>query len=122
VGLFQSAQSLLASLLGLARTRLELLSTELQEALARLVLLLICAVAAVLLCTLALGLAALAVVMAVPPEQRVAVSAGLALAFLAAAGLLAWRVRREAAVRPFAASLIELDRDVAALPPREPRD
>ena len=121
MGLFQSAQSLLASLLGLARTRLELLSTELQEALARLVLLLICAVAAVLLCMLALGLAAVAVVMAVPPEQRVVVSAGLALAFLAAAGLLAWRVRREAAVRPFAASLAELDRDSTALQPREPR-
>lgn len=122
MGLFQSAQALLASLLGLARTRLELLDTELQEALARLVLLVICAVAAVLLCALALGFAAVAVVMAAPPGQRVAVAAGLALAFLAAAGVLAWRLRREAAARPFAASLAELERDAAALQPREPSD
>jgi uncharacterized membrane protein YqjE len=122
VGLFQSAQALLASLLGLARTRLELLSTELQEALARLVLLVICAVAAVLLCALALGFAAVAAVLAAPPEQRVAVAAGLALAFLAAAGVFAWRLRREAAARPFVASLAELERDAAALQPREPRD
>ena len=46
MGLFQSAQALLASVLGLARTRLELLGTELQETLARLVLLVICAVTA----------------------------------------------------------------------------
>jgi uncharacterized membrane protein YqjE len=122
VGLFQSAQALLASLLGLARTRLELLSTELQEALARLVLQVICAVAAVLLGALALGFAALAAVLAAPPEQRVAVAAGLALAFLAVAGVFAWRLRREAAARPFAASLAELERDAAALQPREPRD
>jgi uncharacterized membrane protein YqjE len=122
VGLFQSAQGLLASVLALARTRLELLGTELQETLARLVLLVICAVAAVLLCALALGFAAVALVMAAPPEQRIAVSAGLALAFLAAAGVFAWRLRREAAARPFAASLAELERDAAALPPREPRD
>lgn len=122
MGLFQSAQALLASLLGLARTRLELLDTELQEALARLVLLVICAVAAVLLCALALGFAAVAVVMAAPPGQRVAVAAGLALAFLAGAGVLAWRLRREVAARSFAASLAELERDAAALQPREPRD
>lgn len=122
MGLFQSAQALLASLLGLARTRLELLDTELQEALARLVLLVICAVAAVLLCALALGFAAVAVVMAAPPGQRVAVAAGLALAFLAGAGVLAWRLWREAAARPFAASLAELERDAAALQPREPSD
>jgi uncharacterized membrane protein YqjE len=122
VGLFQSAQALLASVLALARTRLELLGTELQETLARLVLLVICAVAAVLLGALALGFAAVALVMAVPPEQRVAVSAGLALAFLAAAGGFAWRLRREATARPFAASVAELERDAAALPPREPRD
>lgn len=122
MGLFQSAQALLASLLGLARTRLELFSTELQEALARLVLLVICAVGAVLLGALALGFAALAAVLAAPPEQRVAVAAGLALAFLAAAGVFAWRLRREAAARAFAASLAELERDAAALQPREPRD
>lgn len=119
MGLVQSARALLATLLGLARTRLELLSVELQEVLARLVLLMIGAVAAILLGALALGFAAVALVMAAPAEHRVAVSAGLALAFLAAAALIAWRVRREAKLRPFAASLAEFERDGAALEPRE---
>ena len=87
-GLIQSVQALLATLLGLARTRLELLSIEAQELLARLVLIMIGAVAAILLAALALGFAAVALVMAVPPEHRVAVAAGLALAFLAAAAII----------------------------------
>jgi uncharacterized membrane protein YqjE len=119
MSLIQSAQALLATVLGLARTRLELLSVEMQELLARLVLIMIGAVAAILLATLALGFGAVALVMAVPPEHRVAVSGGVALAFLAAAAFIGWRVRRGARVLPFAASLTELDRDVKALEPRE---
>lgn len=119
MGLLQSVQALLATALGLARTRLELLSVELQELLARLVLLMIGAVAAILLAALALGFGAVALVMAAPAEHRVAVSAGLALAFLAAAAFIAWQVRREARARPFAASLTELERDAQALEPRE---
>jgi uncharacterized membrane protein YqjE len=119
MGLIQSVQALLASVLGLARTRLELLSVEMQELLARLVLIMIGAVAAILLAALALGFGAVALVMAVPPEHRVAVSAGLALAFLAAAAFIGWQVRREAKVRPFAASLTEIERDAKALEPRE---
>jgi uncharacterized membrane protein YqjE len=119
LGLVNSAQALLASTLGLARTRLDLLSVETQELLARLVLLMIGAVAALMLGTLAVGFGAMALVMASPPEQRVWVSGALALAFLAAAAFIAWQVRREAKARPFAASLTELERDVAALQPRE---
>jgi len=119
MGLIQSVQALLATVLGLARTRLELLSVEIQEVLARLVLIMIGAVAAILLAALALGLGAVALIMAVPPEHRVAVAAGLALAFLAAAAFIGWQVRREAKVRPFAASLTEIERDAKALEPRE---
>lgn len=119
MGLLQSAQALLATALGLARTRLELLSVEMQELLARLVLLMVGAVAVILLAALALGFGAVALLMAVAPEHRVAVAAGLAAAFLVAAALIAWRVRREARVRPFAASLGELERDGRALEPRE---
>jgi len=119
MGLLRSAQALLATVLGLARTRLELLSVEMQELLARLVLLMIGAVAAILLGALALGFGAVALVMAVSPEHRVAVSAGIALALLAAAAFIGWKVRREAKVRPFAASLTELKRDSEALEPRE---
>lgn len=119
MGLLRSTQALMTSVLGLARTRLELLSVEMQELLARLVLLMIGAVAAILLAALALGFGAVALVMAVPPEHRVAVSAGLALALLAAAAFIGWRVWREAKVLPFAASLAELERDAKAVEPRE---
>jgi uncharacterized membrane protein YqjE len=119
MSLLRSVQDLLATLLGLARTRLELLSVEMQELLARLVLIMIGAVAAILLAALALGFGAVALVMAVPAEHRVAVAAGLALAFLAAAAIIGWQVRREAKVRAFAASLGELKRDAEALEPRE---
>jgi len=119
MGLIQSVQALLTTALGLARTRLELLSVEMQELLARLVLIMIGAVAAILLAALALGFGAVALVMAVPPEHRVAVSAGLALAFAAAAAFIGWKGRREAKVRGFTASITELERDGKALEPRE---
>jgi len=45
-GLLHSAQSLAASLLGLARTRLELFSTELQEEFSRLLAVIVVAVVA----------------------------------------------------------------------------
>jgi uncharacterized membrane protein YqjE len=117
MGIVQSGQALLASALELGRTRLELLSVEMQEMLARLVLLMIGAVAAILLAALALGFGAVALVLAMPAEQRVAVSAGLALAFLAAAALIGWRVGRAAKARPFSASVAELRRDADALKP-----
>lgn len=119
LGLVKSAQDLVASALGLARTRLDLLSTEVQELLARLVLLMIASVAAILLGAMAFGFGAVALVIAAPPEQRAWVSAGLALVFLAAAVFIAWQVRRDARARPFAASIAELERDLAALKPRE---
>lgn len=119
LGLVKSAQDLVASALGLARTRLDLLSTELQELLARLVVLMIASVAAILLGALAFGFAATALVMAAAPEHRVWVSAGLALVFLAAAIYLAWQVRRDTQARPLAASIAELERDLAALKSRE---
>ena len=115
LGLVKSAQEMVANALGLARTRLDLLSTEVQELLARLVLLMIASVAAILLGALAFGFGAVAVVMAVPAEYRVWVTAGIALFFLAVALFIAWQVRRDAQQRPFAASIAELERDLAAL-------
>jgi uncharacterized membrane protein YqjE len=119
VGLLRSAQTLLATALGLARTRLELLSVEMQEVLARLVLLMVGAVAAILLAALALGFGAVALVLAAPPEMRVPVTAGLAGAFLLAAAIIGWRVKRAARLKPFADSLAELAEDVKSLEPRE---
>jgi len=119
LGLVKTAQDLVANALGLARTRLDLLSTEVQELLARLVLLMIASVVAILLGALAFGFGAVALVMAAPAEYRVWVAAGLALLFLAAALFFAWQVRRDTQQRPFAASLAELERDLAALKARE---
>jgi uncharacterized membrane protein YqjE len=119
LGLIKSAQDLVANALGLARTRLDLLSTEVQELLARLVLLMIASVVAILLGALAFGFGAVAVVMAAPGEYRVWVAAGLALVFLVAALFIAWQVRRDSQQRPFAASIAELERDLAALRARE---
>ena len=119
LGLIKSAQDLVASALGLARTRLDLLSTELQELLARLVVLMIASVSAILLGALALGFGATALVLATPPEVRAWVAAGLALVLLAAAIYLAWQVKRDTKARPLAASIAELERDLAALKARE---
>jgi uncharacterized membrane protein YqjE len=119
MGLLQSTQALLANVLGLARTRLDLLSTELQEVLARLVLLMVGAVAAILLAALAFGFGAAALLMAVPEQYRVWVAAGLAVAFLAGALFLGRQVQREAKSMPFAASIAELQRDLEALNARE---
>jgi len=119
MSLVRSVQALGATLLALARTRLELASVESQELLARLVAVIAGAVAAILLGALALGFGAVALVMWAPPEQRAALAAGLALVFLLAAGWLAWRVWREARVRPFAATLAVLEEDGKALEPRE---
>lgn len=116
-GLLHSAQSLLANVLALARTRLELFSTELQEALTRLFFTLIGAVAVLLLAALGAGFAAAALVMALGEEHRAAAAGIIAVAFLALALAAAWSLRRlgNAKARLLAASLAELERDRAAL-------
>jgi uncharacterized membrane protein YqjE len=116
-GLLGSVQNLLASLLGLARTRLELLSTELEEELGRLALGLVGAVAALLLAGLGLVFAGLAVLLAVAPENRLAVAAAMTLLFLAAGALVALAMRRQERPRVFGASLAELQRDQDELKP-----
>lgn len=118
-GLLHSAQSLLASLLALARTRLELFGTELQEELARLLYMVIGAVAALLLAALGAGLAAAALLIALPAEQRVSAAALIAALAFGAALAAAWLVRRLALgkPRPLHASIAELERDREALQP-----
>ena len=79
-GLFHSAQSLLAGLLALGRTRLELFGTELQEELTRLFFTLIGAIAVLLLTAMGLAFAGLAVLVSLPGEHRAiaaAVTAGV---------------------------------------------
>lgn len=116
-GLLGSVQNLFASLLGLARTRLDLLSTELQEALAHIALGIVIAVAAVLLATLGLAFAGAALLFAMAPEQRLTAAAIIAFVYLAVGLGLAIVLRVRKRPRIFEASIGELQRDQDALTP-----
>jgi uncharacterized membrane protein YqjE len=116
-GLLGSVQNLFASLLGLARTRLDLLSTELQEALAHFALGIIIAGAAVLLATLGLAFAGAAFVLVVAPDQRLFATVIIALVFLAAGAGLGMVLRVRKRPRIFEASIGELQRDQDTLAP-----
>jgi uncharacterized membrane protein YqjE len=116
-GLFHSVRALGASLVALAHTRLELLGTELQEEVARLVLALLYSFAAVAFAALGIAFAAVAILIAAWDSHRLAAAVVIALVFLALGGLGAWVVRRLvfARLRVFDASLSELDKDYARL-------
>ena len=116
-GLLGSARNLLDSLLGLARTRLELLSTELQEALASHALAVVEACAALVLGGLGLAFAGIAVLLAIAPEQRLAAATLMTLVFLAAGAAVALVLRARERPRVFDASLAQLQRDREALTP-----
>ena len=101
-GLLQSAQGLLASVLALAHTRLELFSTELQEELMRL-----------FFAALGAAVAALALVIALGEEHRALAAALIGGAFFAFAAGAGWSMRRVTQDKPqlLGASLAELQRD-----------
>lgn len=118
-GLLHSAQSLLASLAGLAHTRIELFSTEVQEALARLAAALLGALVVVMLAALGLGFGAAAMVVAAGEGNRLTALSIVAGFFLAAAVAGAFVMRHLAHAKPrvFDATLSELQRDYEALKP-----
>jgi uncharacterized membrane protein YqjE len=118
-GLLQSAQTLLAGLISLGRIRFELFGTELREELARLAITLLGGLAVLVLAALGIAFGALALVLAVSEEHRLMTVCIIAAAFLAAALLLAWRLRRLAAIQPraFDSTLTELARDYEAVKP-----
>jgi uncharacterized membrane protein YqjE len=115
-GLFRSLRSLAASAVALAHTRLELFGTELQEALAQLVLGLVYAVGALLLAALGLGFGGVAILIAAA-EHRLQAAVILAVILLALAGIGAWLLHRLVfqKLRLFQASLAELNADWARL-------
>jgi len=118
-GLFDSVRRLLANVAGLAHTRLELLSTELQEELARLGLSLLAALVSLLFVILGVALATVALLIAVGEDYRLTAAVLLAVSFLVIGGLSAAWMRRLAQVKPrvFDASLSELRRDRDLLMP-----
>jgi len=119
MSLLASAQTLLADVLSLARIRLELFGTELQEELTRLFFVLLCAGIVLLLAALAAVFSGLALVILLREEYRAPAAGVIALVFLALAAFAAVRMRRltRAAPRAFDASLTEMARDSDALRP-----
>ena len=113
-GLLESARSFVASLLDLGRTRFELFSTELREELARLATALLGGLAVLVLAALGLGFSGFALVVYVSEENRLAAAIGVAVFFFAAAGMVAFLLRRMAGEKPraFDATISELQRDL----------
>jgi len=118
-GLLESARNLLAGILDLGRTRFELFSTELREELTRLAAAIVGGLAVLIFAAIGLGFGAVAIILSVDEAKRLPVTVGVAVFFLAAAGIAAWHVQRLAAMkpRPFDATIAELRQDLTALKP-----
>jgi uncharacterized membrane protein YqjE len=118
-GLVHSAQSLLAGLVALGRTRLELFSTELQEEIARQAAALVGAFVVLVLGALALAFGAIAVLMGFGEEHRLAASVGISAFFALLAAAAAWTLRNHVRAKPRAleASITALERDYEQLKP-----
>lgn len=116
-GLLESAQSFVAGLLDLGRTRFELFTTELREELARLATGLLGGLAVLVLAALGLAFVGLAVLFYVSEANRLAAAIGVAVFFFLAAGVAAWVLRRFAGAKPraFDATISELQRDLTAI-------
>jgi uncharacterized membrane protein YqjE len=122
-GLFDSARRLLARLLALAQTRLELLITELSIEVQRAVSLLLWAFMALFFGGLAVLMLTLTLVIAFWEEHRLLVAALATAAFgiVTTVAVLVMRHKLRSRGRLLGASLDELRRDVAALDPDERR-
>jgi uncharacterized membrane protein YqjE len=112
-GLFESLKTLIASLVGIVHTRLELLSVDIAEEREHLISLLV-VVQAALFC-LGVGVILLVVLVAVVfwDNHRLLALGALSGVFLLAAAGLAWLAVHRTRTRPrlFAASLAELAKD-----------
>jgi uncharacterized membrane protein YqjE len=118
-GLLDSARAVVARLLSMGQTRFALFGVELREELARLATALLGGLAVLVLGALGLAFAALALILFLPPGQRVLATAIVAADFFAVAAFVGWSVARLARVkpRPFDATLRELERDYEAIKP-----
>jgi len=112
-GLLGSVKGLVATVVGIVRTRLELFANELQEAGLRLRHVALLALGAVFFCALGVLLLTLLVVVAFWDSNRLLVIGALAVFYLGIALILALAARRHAAAHPgfFEASLGELRKD-----------
>lgn len=115
-GLFAALKTLLTTLLGIGKTRLELLSVELQEEKFRLLSLLIYSLAALFCLGIGIVLAVAWVAVAFW-EQRIVVFAAFTLLFLAVAAILAGLASKAASRGSpiFRTSLAEMQADLIEL-------
>jgi uncharacterized membrane protein YqjE len=113
VRLFDSIKNVVATVVEIAHTRLELLSVEVQEEVARLGQLLFLGAVTLLLSTLGLAFLGFMLIVAFWDEHRVLVAIAVALAFLVAAAVSGYRLRRGIIEKPpvFSALLGELVKD-----------
>jgi uncharacterized membrane protein YqjE len=112
-GLVKSVANLFASLLALAQTRLELLTTELQAEMHRVAEILVWTLIALLSAGMGLFLAALAIVFVFWDTHRIAAAVGVTVAFftLAVVAVLVLRAKVRGRPRLLEATLAELNRD-----------
>jgi uncharacterized membrane protein YqjE len=112
-GLFHSLSTLLGTVLGIVHTRLELLTTELQEEVQRAAKLLLWAFVAAFAAMMALFLAAFAVIFAFWDTHRLAASLVMVALFIAVAVVAVLLMRHKLRTRPplLDATLGELARD-----------
>lgn len=111
--ILDSLSALLDTVLGLLHNRAELITTELEEEVTRLVRVLIWALAAVLTAIFGAVFLSATILLAAPSEYRVITAAVMGVLFLGFAGFAYLSIRRilRAKPRPFDASLRELEKD-----------
>jgi uncharacterized membrane protein YqjE len=116
-GLFHSLAKLLATAIGIAQTRLELLTTELQEEVHRVAEILIYAAVALLSAGVGLFLLALVVIFVFWDTHRIAASIAVTGTFFLIAVVAALVLRAKVRAKPamLNATLAELKKDRASL-------
>jgi uncharacterized membrane protein YqjE len=116
-GLFDSLRALMTTLVAMAHTRVELIGTEIEEEVRRVVALVLGGVLALALASVALVFGGLVVIAAYWDTHRVAATAGVAIGFLvlAAVSYLAVRQRTQRRSRLLSSTLDELERDLKLL-------
>ena len=116
-GLFKSIARLLANVIGIAQTRLELLSTELQEEVHRVAEIMLWAVIALIAAGLGLFMLALVIIFIFWDTHRIAASVAVTSAFVLIAVMGGLTLRAKVRSKPplLDATLAELKKDRASL-------
>lgn len=112
-GLLHSLTQVAATLVAMAQTRLELLTTELQEEIQRAAMVLLWAFIALFAAGIGLFLLALVIIFAFWDSHRILVSALVTMAFFGIAAFAALHLRQQlrSRPRPLDGTLTELSRD-----------